>query len=268
MKRIILVVVLLAVGGLVWASDTNVAKVKAKDAATEDDAALVDIKTALFSKDVRRGLVWNEDPVVKTDARIEYKNFGLEFSGVLDLTDYHNEEADGSFVNLDVQLDYTFHLPKKFDAQIGVISYNYPEIDLDSTAEVFGKISYKGMNNLTPYIASYVDVDEAEGVYSVLGVQYTYDLTGKSVFGKLKSAALQSVLEVGYGSNNYHSYYVGVDDNSFANFKASLGLDLGLTKNVSLTPSIEYNYLMDGEVRDEVQDHSNFVYGLTLGVKF
>ena len=234
-----------------------------KDVPQEE--TLVSMKTEVMSKFLDRSVLRNDDPVAKSDVRIDYKNFGLEFRGAMDLTDIH--ENGGDFTDIDLQFDYTFRV-QKAAIQLGVIYYAYPNSDQESTEELFGKVSYDLGHGLTPYAALYWDFDEVDGLYGEVGVDHVLDLSNRIKLGPISSVKVKSHANVGLGSSDFNEYYHGVDDNGALDLKLGVGVEFGIGKMWTLMPNVEYYYMIDNDVDRGTDDDSGWIYGLSLGCKF
>jgi len=236
-------------------------------AAEAQDEVMVDMKSQVLSKFLDRAVLRNEDPVTRSDVRVEYKNFGLEIGGVADLTNF--DDNAGELTDVDVQLDYTYHR-KALAIQMGFGYFTYPNSTEDNTAEVFTKFSYDLKYGLTPYLKVAYDFDEADGYYSELGLNHTLNLLPETMnLWKIDRVELKSHANVSYGSSNYNDYYFGDNGNGFEMAKIGTGSEFGIGKKWTLTPEAEYYYTMDGHTDNLMDSRGNgFIYGLSLDCKF
>jgi hypothetical protein len=235
------------------------------------EEVFVSMKTAIMSKYLDRSVVRNEDPVMTSDVRLEYKKWGLELRTAFDTTDYNDNS--GEMTDVEIQLDYNVDY-KTVDFQFGYLGHAYPAGDKQKgTSELFVKASKDMAYNLTPYIMAAYDIDEVDGVYGETGVNHKHDLTDKipQRLSRVKSAKLLSHANVGYGSAKYNDYYFDAKDNGFQDAKVGTGLEMGFGKtgSVTLTPSAEYYYMLDSGLNSATdEDTCGMIYGLTLGCKF
>ena len=187
---------------------------------------------AFFTKYIWRGFLLDDDPVLQPGIYVSYRGFSLSLWSSMD-TD-NNEGAISD--EIDYTLDYTFTI-KRLALSLGHIYYDFPGIN-GYTKEYYLGLSYDGL--LSPSVTWYHDYLEeskggADGDYYVL--------------------ALSHIFPMGQGLSIDLSGHIGYNRGHFINGKGgdmalSAGLNIPLTENLTITPSIAYS-IPYGDLEDE-----------------
>lgn len=220
-----------------------------------------------YSKYVWRGQLLNDDPVFQPGITVGYKGFTFGAWGNADLTDYTGNS--GEFTEWDYTLSYggKFSPDSKLNYSVGVIHYQFPSSELDTT-EVFWGLSYETF--LNPSITVYHDIDEAGGgIYANFGISHTIEKALK--LSESVSADLVLGASVGWGNDEYNEWYWGVDSARFNDLTLKASLPIALSNGWSVTPSFSYVMLIDGNIRDTDAYATNsdyFIAGVSIGKSF
>jgi hypothetical protein len=243
-----------------------VAFVNAQEQATEQPVEQVasepiglDVGIDFYSKYIFRGQNLVDDWVMQPYASMGIEDFTLGVWGNVDMTNENDEEWN--FTEVDYTLDYSNRLTDGIGYSLGYIYYAFPQGSND-TYEFYGGLTFDTCP-MDPSITWYYDADEANGSYVAFAIGHSIEL-GDAPFG------IDLGLNVGWADSSYNEYYWGVDDNGFNDLTVSVGLPMQIG-GWSLTPSVNYAYLLDSDIQDSDRyDSSNDqVYaGISLGTSF
>ncbi len=229
-------------------------------AAQEKDWYLA-IDAAYNSKYVWRGIAVVDDHVFQPSVTIGYGNLSLNVWGSRDLTSENGSAGD--FTEIDYTIDYSWsHDDLGFS--VGAIYYDFPHDGGAGTYEVYGAASLDVM--LSPTLTLYADIDEADGMYATFGVGHSF----RGLWQPLKdvSLGLDVGASVGLGSSNYNDFYFGVDETALTDALVSVGWPLQIGERWTLTPSVCFSQLLDGDIRDALSNDSNMWGGISLAFSF
>ena len=243
-----------------WILATAIALgVPAGASAEEAERPSIGADIAVISKYVWRGLVLTDDPVLQPSLTVGYKGLGLNIWANTDLTDVN--DTPGEINELDYTLDYSFSV-KKVSMSVGVIQYTFPHTSFEPTTELFGTASLDVL--LAPTVKIYWDVDEVGGVYGTVGIGHSFPL--KEVKGSSSSLDLSASL--GYATSGWNEGYYGVHSSGLVDLLLTVGLPVSIDKHLSITPYISYSQLIDGDLKDAVEDDNATFFGATLSLAF
>jgi uncharacterized protein (TIGR02001 family) len=210
---------------------------------------------------VWRGLELNPDGAVQPSLTFEHPSgVSLNLWGSVDTTDVFGNKWD--LTEVDYTLNYAFKAKTGHVANTGVIYYTFPHTDFDSTTELYGSYCFGG--DFTPTISVNYDVDEADGFYASLSGGYN------CAFPNKKAPTLGMTAKLSYGSSSYNDFYYYVDKSAFTDLTLGVALPFAVTEKVTVTPSINYSTIVDGDLKDSVKaaglDGDNFWAGVTVSV--
>ena len=227
--------------------------------AEETERPSVSADVAVSSKYVWRGLILTDDPVLQPSLTVGYKGLGLNIWANTDLTDGNG--TPGEINELDYTLDYSFSV-KQVNLGVGVIQYTFPHTDFEPTTELYGTAALDVL--LAPTVKIYWDVDEVGGVYGTLGIGHSFPL--KEVKGISSSLDLSGSL--GYATSGWNEGYYGVHSSGLVDLLLTVGLPISIDGHLSITPYISYSQLIDGDLKDAVEDDNATFFGATLSLAF
>lgn len=247
-------------GRIPWILVTAIALGVAAGASAEEAARpSVGADISVISKYVWRGLILTDDPVLQPSLTVEYKGLGLNVWANTDLTDVNG--TPGETNELDYTLDYTFSV-KKVTLGVGVIQYTFPHTDFEPTTELYGTAALDVL--LAPTVKIYWDVDEVGGVYGTVGIGHSFPL--REVKGITPSLDLSGSL--GYATSGWNEGYYGVKSSGLVDLLLTVGLPIPIDGHLSVTPYISYSQLIDGDLKDAVEDDNATFFGATLSLAF
>lgn len=243
-----------------------VAFVNAQEQATEQPVEQVaseqiglDVGIDFFSKYIWRGQNLVDDWVMQPSASMGIGDFTLGVWGNVDMTNDKDEEWN--FTEVDYTLDYSADLTEGIGYSLGYIYYAFPQGSND-TYEFYGGLNFDVF--LSPSVTWYYDSDEVNGSYVALAIGHSIELSEEC------PVSMDIGLGVGWADSNYNEYYWGVDDDGFNDLTVSVGFPMEIG-GWSLTPSVNYVYLLDSDIQDsDAYDSSNdqFYAGISLGTSF
>jgi hypothetical protein len=213
------------------------------------------VNLTFVNKYVWRGMLLTDGPVFQPAATLGYKGASVNVWGNLDLNDVN--DTAGEFNEIDLTLDYT-HTIKEFSVSGGLIYYDFPNTDFNSTMELYvaGGIDIL----LQPTITVYFDVDQVEGIYGTLGFSHSFDLPDSDSV----SWSLDLTTSVGLGSVQYVDYYFGVHDAAFTDFYAEGSLPITIFDQLTISPYVGVTVVLDTALRAQTAQSDNFLVGAIL----
>ena len=221
----------------------------------------VEVDSTFNSKYIWRGIEVVDEPVWQPSITFSWEGLSLNVWGNMDLTDA-NDDA-GTFTEIDYTLSYEGQW-KLMAYGFGVVHYQFPTIGSADTTEVFVSV---GLDvPLSPTVTLYQDVDEADGLYVNASVGHTFE----DVFHLSETIAMSIDLaaSLGWGSSKHNDFYYGSDDSGLADAVISAGFPVDLGRGWTLTPSVNYSWLLDNGIRDAMDDDDNFWSAISLRLSF
>jgi uncharacterized protein (TIGR02001 family) len=222
-------------------------------AAAQDDLK-VSIGGKVVSDYVWRGQVINDDGALQPWAKVGISGFGLKVWGSMDLDDDPND-AQWEFTEVRVKGSYTIPI-SAYSLDVGGIYYNYPNTDIESTFEAFGKFTFSEVI-FSPYVALYYDLDQIEGFYLRVGGSYGQEL---------ETFNWKVDVWIAAGSSDYNEGYFWVDDFALNDLTARFKVTFPFTEQFSVSAFVSGSWLMDSDIQDAVVDDSKLAFG--AGVKY
>ena len=234
----------------------------------------VKVRTDVLSDYIFRGQVQNDSPVMQSEVKIERGIYSLRLWGNTDLTDRRESQLEFSEFNLDFKLEkavYSNAKSKLLTAASlfgGVIYYSYPEINRESTTELYAGVDATSLFDIHARVTVSYDVDEVDGgyvaadLYKKLALPFSFNI-GKSAF----KVTARPEVGYGWGSNDYNRYYWGTRGSCLTDWHAGLAV-MAESERFEFGPSVKYTDLIDGDIQDQQNKSSNIVYGFSLGMKF
>lgn len=204
-----------------------------------------------------RGVVYVDAPVLEPSASLGISGFSTTLWGSMELTDendYGDEygTAEGELTEVDLILDYTRDFGP-FWAYTGIGKYWYPNTGYESSSEFYLSV---GPNTvLSPALNLYRDLEQSEGMYGAISLSQAIPV------GSLMPSL---GLKLGYGNRRHNLAFYGVNKASIADLTLDLAVPFSVSGSVTVTPSVEYTTLPDGEVSDAFEDPTHFRGGLSV----
>ena len=231
-----------------------------------------DFSVDYVSKYIWRGQNLQDDGAIQPSFNLTYGNFtgniwiSAEMSRIND--------NSGEITEVDYTLDYSNAFPglEGVGYSIGVINYQFPNTKVDDTTELYAGLSFDWLFN--PSITFYHDVDEVKGgTYMSLGFGHSFESIGEIASGVPVGMDISASL--GWGNEKYNNAYwtggPGVNTSGMNDFVLSIAFPMEFSNGWSLTPSLNYVVLMDGDIRDAngfSEDDSFFYAGVSLSKSF
>lgn len=219
-----------------------------------------------FGKYVWRGQNLDDDPVFQTGITARYEGLTAAIWGNLELTDINGNGGD--FSEVDCSLDYSGSLPgvEGVGYSIGAIYYDFPGTKTKDTTEL-----YWGLNfdlPLSPSIALYHDVDEAEGTYVSFGT--THSIEKIAELGPNLPVGLDLIASIGWSSGSYNKYYWGTAQSKLNDLDFSAAFPIEV-RGWQVIPSLTYVTLVSDDIRstDAYGVDSDFLFvGVGISKRF
>lgn len=226
-----------------------------------DKAWYVALDLTYNSKYVWRGINVTDDHVLQPAVTVGYEGLSFNIWGNRDLTDENDMASD--FNEIDFTVDYSWEY-EDLGFSVGAIRYTFPHGGGKSTTELYGAVAVDTM--LSPTLAVYADVEEADGAYATLGVAHSFGQVLE--FAEGVGMAFDVGATVGFGSSNYNEFYFGQDKSAFTDLLLEAGFPIDLGDGWALTPAVYFSQLLDDDIRDSVDDDTNVWGGVTLSYAF
>ncbi|MFI4913377.1 MAG: hypothetical protein ACIAQZ_17095 [Sedimentisphaeraceae bacterium JB056] len=222
-----------------------------------------DISVDYNGKYIWRGQLLSDDPVLQPGIGFGIGNLYLNIWGNMGTTEYSGNS--GEFNEVDYTIDYSDAITDVLGYSIGAIRYDFPNTGFDATTEIYAGLSLDTV--LSPSVTVYYDIDEADGVYVSFGVGHSIDLSD--------TMALDISAALGWGDEDYNTFYWGVADDAANDLSVSVALPIAMG-DWTLTPSVNYVSLMDSDLRasnayatNSDNDKSDYFYaGIGLSTEF
>lgn len=233
----------------------------------KDEGWTSGIEADLNSKYIWRSLAWSEGLVLQPSfwTGTGGWSFTLWSNYVL-----NNEEYRHKFNEIDLRLGYEFDMGD-FTIGTAVNIYTYPNQDAifsPTTAEFELLVAYT-MGSFTFETTHFIDVwDNKGGWVGEIGVEYE-----NAVSGSLTLAAAARVI---FANTKFNEYYIPVGKAAVNALVLEAGLSYSLPGGFYIRPHLEWNTLLDKEVKDAVavtdwlslNKSSLFNIGVAVGFEF
>nr|WP_321466705.1 TorF family putative porin [uncultured Desulfobulbus sp.] len=231
--------------------------------ASQAEAATATAAMDINSAYVWRGMTGNDSIVLQPSIDVATENgFSINIWGNMDLDDSYNDEFhSGEFSEVDITLNYAFTLGT-FDGKVGIIEYTFPDIDLESTTELYVGLSHELGYGFSIGSTIYYDCDMADGFYITLELGYSYDINDKT------NLALGGLIS--YATENFAEYYGGNADadSGFFNYVLSASLNYKVTDAFGIGAHLALSDTMDDDVLSDETVHTNVYGGVSLSYTF
>lgn len=204
----------------------------------------------VMSAYVWRGQVVEDKVVLQPNATADWKGLSLNY-----WENYSTDQDD--WTEQDITLSYTYGL-----LTAGIVNYHYRVGDVDDTQEAFVGLAYEE-SYIQPTLTVYRDLGDADGFYGNLELAHAFCLCDAG-----EDAFLNVSASVGMADSSYNEFYFGVDDNALNDANLTLSIEDKLTEHITLTPMIQYTWLLDGDIADTVEDEEIFFGGLNINYVF
>lgn len=239
----------------------------------ENDPAEVQVslESALMSSYVWRGQVYNNDAVWQPQLTIEQYGVSLNIWGNYNLAGSTPDGISSDFSELDFSVAYQLPIDiNEMAFDIGLINYNFPNSDTDSTTELFASATVLSWKEyIIPSVTLFGDIDEASGIYMLFDLVAPYQVSDY--------LAVEVGASVGYANGGYNDYYFGngtldPDDSSkgstqdarFNDYNIYGNVSYDVTDDVSVSANLTYTMLEGGSIRDaasKTYDNDKKVWG-------
>ena len=256
MKKAIICFLICAFAGFATAQDR-----------VDEKAWTLSLDQGVYDKYIWRGIQFNEEGVNQGSVDLsydtgDYGTFGVNYWYNLDMDDENGTAGQIS------EADYTFYWNKDlgesgFNLELGFIYYDFSEVDLGSTKEVYAALGYDTF--LSPSLTVYYDIEDVDGFYVELAVGHSFDLSEYLVEG----SSFDLGASIGWADDDMASGYYGATDvtTGFTNYKLSAGLNIPVLDYFTITPSIAYYALLD-DADTQAGEDDDIIVGVNLNFTF
>lgn len=214
------------------------------------------------SKYVWRGLDCADESVLQPSAFLTLTGVSAGIWGNMELTDINEftEEDDraGAFTEVDYYLGYDLDLLLA-GIGTGLGYYTYPNTELESSAEMY--LSGYAKVPFSPTVTIYQGIKEAEGMY--VAVSGSTELGGMSLAPAVSVTPTLSA-NLGWGNKVHNNFNYGVDKAAMTDLTIDLSAPVSMGLVFTIIPALHYSTMLDGEISDSFENHSNFWGGVSL----
>lgn len=183
---------------------------------------------------------------------------------------FTNESGDGAepdghgaqFTEVDFVASYTRSYDS-FDAGVGLVSYNFPNLVGGSTTELYGQMLFEAFG-LAQTLSVYYDFDELDGYYFSWAGSWGMDLDERTSFdvGGMLGAM----------GGDQAEFYFGSEENGLSDLSLSGTITRAYDEATTLTATLAYITTIDGDFRDALEarglDDDGIVLTLGAGWSF
>jgi len=211
----------------------------------------------LMSNYVWRGQKLSNSWVLQPSVGITYGGFGANIWGNYDnrLEATSSDSGHGEFNEVDFTLNYSRAIDK-LTLTAGYIYYAFD--GASDTQEVYLSAAYETL--LSPALTVYYDYDEGNGAFIVASIGHSIALP--------KDMSLNLGALASYNINNKIMGFDkdGKDFSNFYNAEVSAGLNIPVTKAISITPKAAYSFALTSDSKAAISGVSddgkkNILYG-------
>lgn len=242
----------------------------ADDASADKKTAdLIPIKMKLdstyASKYVWRGIQQTKDSVFQP-ALTFTDTSGLSYNVWANMNSSSNSVNSGKLIEVDHTFNYTYAV-KSMSMNSGFVYYMFPNTTSPDTAEVYTSACLGGM--FSPAVAVNYDFDKAKGAYFSFSGGYNCNMPWmKKVANTLTLSA-----KVSYATSGYNKYwFYNTNKSAFTDYLLTASIPFTVGKGISVVPSINYNSVIDSDLRNAVKgaglDADNLYGSLALSYTF
>ncbi|MCM8525160.1 MAG: MipA/OmpV family protein [Lentisphaeraceae bacterium] len=229
--------------------------------AQDEKAWSVSLDQGIYDKYIWRGLQFNEEGVNQGALDVSYDTgdmgtFGINVWYNLDLDNENGTSGEFS------EVDYTVWWEKSFgDFTLGAghIYYDFSEVDLGSTREIYVSVSYDTF--LAPSLTVYYDYEDVDGFYVDFGIGHSFDLG-------VADMSLDLGANIGWADDDMDNGYYNGDGAGFSNYSLSAAVNIPVGDNVTITPSVMYYSLLGDANSDGTNEDDDFVFGVNVNFSF
>lgn len=218
------------------------------------------------SKYIWRGIVFNDGGVLQPWVATGIGGAAVTMWGNMDLSDKNTwlddekeQDPTGKFTEIDLILNYSEQLgPVALTA--GYNKYWYPNTSYSETAASELTLVAGCSTLLSPTLTMALSLEDAEGLYTALGLSHSIALQGCLSAG--------ATLNLGYGDEKHNGYYYGVTKAGLTDLTIGVSAPIAFPFGLTATPMLEYSSLLDSEISDVFAEPSNLRGGLSLTYYF
>lgn len=166
-------------------------------------------------------------------------------------------DARGSTTELDLIVDWSASSAGA-NWSVGAMQYTFPHSGATPTTELYASLQAAEWP-LTPALAVWWDMVEADGVYATLGGGRTFDLSDE--------LALSVSGSVGWMSAGMAAFNYGVDKDAFSDLYLAASLGWQASDSLGLNAGVSWAHVLDAQLQDayEDDDHASLAVGATFG---
>ena len=221
----------------------------------QDSVILGDLSVDMMSKYIFRGRLINDEFVLQPALKLMSGDMAGGILMTVDLSDEHGASWDVTEWRL--WGEYVFSA-KDLEIAAGFTYYDYPNLTLGSTQEVYGRMGLPGIH-LEPAVMLVYDFDELDGWYARFQAAYMAD--SDTLWLRLEGS-------LGVGSKDYNNRVFGVDDLAIVDLNLTLSTELVLYGDILLEPKVSATFLLNSDIKDAAGEDWYLYGGVTVKTTF
>ena len=212
------------------------------------------------SRYVWRGIAYSEGPVMQPSVWVTASGFTFSIWNNFVLTDEANQGDFHHLNEVDLSLSYSRERGK-LAIEPSLQFYQYPkQEDSPSTGEASLLLSYP-VGSITVFSSHTFDIVRYGGSYfGDAGLSYEHEFHSK--------LSMETSLSLGLGSSKFNEVYLGLPKSAFNVTSGALSFTYYPINFLYLRPHIELSVIVDGDLRNQVDDPTIVNVGLAVGMEF
>ncbi len=217
-------------------------------------------EVAVASQYVWRGLQLDDRAVLQPDLFVEAASEQATVSvgawGNVPLDSHAGDQ--GELTEIDLYVDYGRPIGS-FDVSVGLVNYSFPASGAESTSEFHVTVA-KDLGGFTAAVETWVDFVEAEGAYLNFNVSRAIEIAPQWELALLAG--------MGYMDDGQAGFNYGVDEAGFSEWAAQATLSHPLNDSLGLALIGAFSSVLDGDLRDAVDDPDTFRVAIGAAIGF
>jgi hypothetical protein len=204
-----------------------------------------------------RGLAWSEGAVIQPSLWVSRSNFTL--SGWSNFV-LNEEPNQGQFNEFDLVISYR-GIWKNFEVEPAIQFYTYPNQPGEpSTGEFSIQVSYL-IGSFVIETAHYFDFIEYGGAYiGEVGLEYHREISSK--------LSVDGALRFDWANAKFNSVYAFWERAALNGLAAEISLTYNLNDSLYIRPHLEWNSLLDKNLRGWIERPTIANFGLAVGMEY
>jgi hypothetical protein len=218
-----------------------------------------------FTRSIWHGVLYMNSLTMQPSISLEAfdSKFTIWSNVLLTNTPYYGSletiEAGGKFNEFDFVFSHDIKFGQfTFEPAIGF--YAFPLGTDPTSGDVALTVSYD-LDNFSLFTTHTLDIMTIPGSYfGELGIAYKNEFSS--------DLSLDSFIKCGWASSAFNETYFEVPKNAFNVIEGSVSLSYYIKKNLYIKPHLDISFILDGELRNELDEPDLINFGASIGTEF